>query len=234
MVDILAIWFLVKVAGEKSDSVPDRPLFTTKVMDENNPKIDDKIWKWPTTGLEVFLSLNFSQNYFGLFLISYILLWFSFHYFCKKIIFFILTSSNLSLYLFITCIWFDFVRFYFVQFYFKFYIRSGWSIFDYYRLDNLISVAINRDLDYTNRLKMVLTISLDRFRMVYLYKIEFRKIEWISTVHVLFRLVSTALCSNLQDHVQFGWFQGQENSPRKQFAPDWAANCSPEFVWLTL
>ena len=117
-----------------------------------------------------------------------------FHYFCKKIIFLILTSSNLSLYLFITCIWFDFVRFYFVQFYFKFYIRSGWSIFDYYRLDNLISVAINRDLDYTNRLKMVLTISLDRFRMVYLYKIEFRKIEWISTVHVLFRLVSTALC----------------------------------------
>ena len=83
---------------------------------------------------------------------------------------------------------------FFVQFYFKFYIRFGWSIFDYYRLDNLISVAINHDLDYTNRLKMVLTISLDRFRMVYLYKIEFRKIEWISTVHVLFRLVSTALC----------------------------------------
>ena len=138
---------------------------------------------------------EFLKKYFGLFLISYILLWFWFHYFWKKIIFFILTSSNLSLYLFITCIWFDSVRFYFfVQFYFKFYIRSGWSIFEYYRLDNLISVAINRDLDYTNRLKMVLTISLDRFRMVYLYKIEFRKIEWISTVHVLFRLVSTALC----------------------------------------
>ena len=55
--------------------------------------------------------------------------------------------------------YFDSIRFrtnlFFVPFYFKFYIRYGGSIFEYYRLDNLISVAINRDLDYTNRLKMV-------------------------------------------------------------------------------